>query len=732
MTMSIPSQDKPLTNRLVASFVIKTPKNPGALLEDLALYDNESWNEPRGFAKPVKAISLPQDVPSTSDRCLIELENRVQRLMEAHLAPTQPTQVKQKHFPHVRSIVGPHDTQYCNGKNPEQSFCEYASSRVTDEAGGLMSNFMASQDARLSKFEADFKQQQSEMTNKIDIVLKAITDRMAGALHSDTTSLLQTGMGIGTQQTEEPKPTLKDEFQDLYLNLPVLKVLAHALIYNAMLDKYVESLELGKNGSSFVQGEVSTKMEDPELFTLPCKLGDSKPFDTLADLGSCVNIIPLYLFKKLNIGLLEETNHIFGLADETKSYPVRIVKDVEVHIGKLKLLNDFYVIDIKKDPETPLIVGRGFLATANTIIDYRKAKIAVGEGITRSSKVARGYRQEEGIDFEESFAPVATLEAVRIFLVFATHMNMIVYQMEHSSLIPLSRGSFVVIVGMDCLSKRKFVIVCHEKVVRILMEGDEILRVYGERTLGAAKALMNAKVDEPRISDVPVVRDFTDVFSEDLSMTTTTTRAPVLFMKKKDGSFRMCIDHRELNKLTVKNRYPLPRIDDLFDQLQRACHFSKIDLRSGYHQLRVIEDAILNTAFRTRYERFESTVMPFGLTNAPAVLMDLMNRVCEPYLGRFVLIFIDDILAYSKSKEEHEVHLKLVLESLRKEKLYAKFSKSNVVGDGLSRKERVKSRRVRGMILAAQRSVMDEAHASRYLVHPGADKTYYNLGDMYW
>ncbi|GKB46978.1 MAK10-like protein, partial [Tanacetum coccineum] len=123
-------------------------------------------------------------------------------------------------------------------------------------------------------------------------------------------------------------------------------------------------------------------MEDPGLFTLPCRLGDSKPFDTLTDLKSCVNIIPLYLFKKLNIRLLEETGHIFGLADRTKSYPVGIVKDVEVHIVKLKLLNDFYVIDMKKDPKTLLLVGRGFLATVNAIIDCRMAKIAVGIGIT--------------------------------------------------------------------------------------------------------------------------------------------------------------------------------------------------------------------------------------------------------------------------------------------------------------------------------------------------------------
>ncbi|KAM0035347.1 putative nucleotidyltransferase, Ribonuclease H [Helianthus debilis subsp. tardiflorus] len=150
---------------------------------------------------------------------------------------------------------------------------------------------------------------------------------------------------------------------------------------------------------------------------------------------------------------------------------------------------------------------------------------------------------------------------------------------------------------------------------------------------------------------------------------------PVLFVKKKDDSFRMCIDYRELNKLTVKNHYPLPRIDDLFDQLQGATCFSKIDLRSGYHQLHVLEEDILKTAFRTRYGHYEFVVMPFGLTNAPAVFMDLMNRVCKPYLDRFVIVFIDDILIYSKTRIDHECHLRLILELLRGEKLYAKFSK---------------------------------------------------------
>nr|GFB55966.1 putative reverse transcriptase domain-containing protein [Tanacetum cinerariifolium] len=151
--------------------------------------------------------------------------------------------------------------------------------------------------------------------------------------------------------------------------------------------------------------------------------------------------------------------------------------------------------------------------------------------------------------------------------------------------------------------------------------------------------------------------------------------ALVLFVKKKDGSFRMCIDYRELNKLTVKNRYPLPRIDDLFDQLQGSSVYSKIDLRSGYHQLRVREEDIPKTAFRTRYGHFEFQVMPFGLTNAPAVFMDLMNQVCKPYVDKFVIVFIDDILIYSRDKKEHEEHLKAILELLKKEELYTKFSK---------------------------------------------------------
>ncbi|GKC30694.1 putative reverse transcriptase domain-containing protein, partial [Tanacetum coccineum] len=230
---------------------------------------------------------------------------------------------------------------------------------------------------------------------------------------------------------------------------------------------------------------------------------------------------------------------------------------------------------------------------------------------------------------------------------------------------------------------------------------------------------------EKRLEDVPIVRDFPEVFPEDLPglppprevefhidlipgvapvarapyrLTPSEMKelskqlqelsekgfirpssspwgAPVLFVKKKDGSFRMCIDYRELNKLTIKNRYPLPRIDDLFDQLQGSSVYSKIDLRSGYHQLRIREEDIPITAFRTRYGHYEFQVMPFGLTNAPAVFMDLMNRVCKPYLDKFVIVFIDDILIYSKNKEEHGKHLKTILNLLGLAGYYRRFIK---------------------------------------------------------
>ncbi|GJX01639.1 putative reverse transcriptase domain-containing protein [Tanacetum coccineum] len=275
-------------------------------------------------------------------------------------------------------------------------------------------------------------------------------------------------------------------------------------------------------------------------------------------------------------------------------------------------------------------------------------------------------------------------------------------------LMPVPLGSFDVIIGMDWLAKYHGVIICDEKIVRVPF-GREMLIFKGNGNNKREDSRLNIisctkaqeylskgcdvflahitkkeakdKSEEKRLEDVPIVRDFPEVFHEDLPgipparqvefqidlvpelsdkgfirPSSSPWGTPVLFIKKKDGSFCMCIDYRKLNKLTVKNRYPLPRIDDLFDQLQRSSVYSKIELQSGYHQLRVHEEDIPKTAFRTRYGHYEFQVMPFGLTNAPAIFMDLMNQVC-------------------RNKKEHEEHLKLILELLKKEELYAKFSK---------------------------------------------------------
>ncbi|GJR97939.1 putative reverse transcriptase domain-containing protein [Tanacetum coccineum] len=245
-------------------------------------------------------------------------------------------------------------------------------------------------------------------------------------------------------------------------------------------------------------------------------------------------------------------------------------------------------------------------------------------------------------------------------------------------LIPVELGSFDVIIDMDWLAKYHTLIICDEKVVRIPY-GNETQR-YIKKGCQVYLAQVTSKkaedkLKERRLEDVPIVREFSKVFPEDLPRLLPARQPRRRSEPTQPGWVQPCIDYRELNKLTVKNRYPLPRIDNLFDQLQGSRVYSKIDLRSGYHQLRVHEEDISKTTFRTHYGYYEFQVMPFGLTNAPAVFMDLMNRVCKPYLDRFMLVLIDDIFIYSKSIKEHEGHLKLILNLLKKQELYAKFSK---------------------------------------------------------
>ncbi|KAL0556646.1 hypothetical protein IC582_005160 [Cucumis melo] len=313
------------------------------------------------------------------------------------------------------------------------------------------------------------------------------------------------------------------------------------------------------------------------------------------------------------------------------------------------------------------------------------------------------------------------------------------------TLIVLDMLDFDVILGMDWLAANHASIDCSRKEVTFnppslasfkfkgggskslpqIISAIRASKLLSQGTWGILASVVDTREADVSLSSEPVVRDYPDVFPEELPGlpphrevefaielepgTVPISRAPyrmapaelkelkvqlqelldkgfirpsvspwgapVLFVKKKDGSMRLCIDYRELNKVTVKNRYPLPRIDDLFDQLQGATVFSKIDLRSGYHQLRIKDEDVPKTAFRSRYGHYEFIVMSFGLTNAPAVFMDLMNRVFREFLDTFVIVFIDDILIYSKTEAEHEEHLRLVLQTLRDNKLYAKFSK---------------------------------------------------------
>src|SRR5512139_3644781 len=289
-----------------------------------------------------------------------------------------------------------------------------------------------------------------------------------------------------------------------------------------------------------------------------------------------------------------------------------------------------------------------------------------------------------------------------------------------ANLILLESKDLDVILGMDWLARHKGVIDCANRKVTLTSNDGRVVTVHA-----MSSEFLRSRLNQITLEEIPIVREYPDVFPDDLpgmppkrdiefriDLVPGTTPihkrpyrmaanelaevkrqvddllqkgyirpssspwgAPVIFVEKKDHTQRMCVDYRALNDVTIKNKYPLPRIDDLFDQLKGATVFSKIDLRSGYHQLRIKEEDIPKTAFTTRYGLFECTVMSFGLTNAPAFFMNLMNKVFMEYLDKFVVVFIDDILIYSQSEEDHQHHLRLVLGKLREHQLYAKLSK---------------------------------------------------------
>jgi hypothetical protein len=289
-----------------------------------------------------------------------------------------------------------------------------------------------------------------------------------------------------------------------------------------------------------------------------------------------------------------------------------------------------------------------------------------------------------------------------------------------SNLVVLKSWGIDVILGMDSLRKYDGVIQCREKSVHLTSPQRDRIEFIAAPS-PTRKEMVNSMKGKA-MEDIKVVNEYSDVFLDDLpgmppdrdiefsiellpSTAPISKRpyrmdvkdlaelkkqieeliskgficpssspwgAPTLFVDKKDGSRRICVDYRSLNEITMKNKYPLPRIEDLFDQMRGAKVFSKIDLRSGYHQLKILMEDIPKIAFTSRYGMYEFTVMSFGLTNAPAYFMYLVNKIFVEYLDKFVVVFVDDILVFSRNEEEHEEHLRFVLQKLREHQLYAK------------------------------------------------------------
>nr|GEX20946.1 putative reverse transcriptase domain-containing protein [Tanacetum cinerariifolium] len=454
---------------------------------------------------------------------------------------------------------------------------------------------------------------------------------------------------------------------------------------------------------------------------------------------------------------------------------------------------------------------------------------------------------ELGFRYEIKIASGQLVEVDNVIKGYKLKIEGLVFNID---LIPFGHMSFDLIIGMDWLPNKKAKIICHEKVVRIPLLDDKVLRVLGERLKEEAILLISVKASDKKQGEIVVI----ELIPRVVPIEKSPYRLAPSELEELSGQLKELRDKGFIQPSSSSWGASV-LIDDLFDQL-RGSHFSsKIDLRSRYHHLRVHEDDILKTAFRTRYRHFKFTVMPFGLTNAPAVFFDLMNRVCKPNLDMFVIVFIDDILIYSKTQEEHVEHLRFIENfskiaksltiftqkcktfdwgakqenvfptlkdklcnapvpallngpkdfmiycdssslglgcMLMPRELFSDYNceiryhpgKTNVVADSLSRKERVKPKRVRAMnmifqssikdrILMAQKEVvdgsaglqkgldemieqksdgtlyyldqiwvplkgdvrtliMDEAHKLKYFVHPGADKMYYDLRDRYW
>jgi hypothetical protein len=384
----------------------------------------------------------------------------------------------------------------------------------------------------------------------------------------------------------------------------------------------------------------------------------------LIDSGSSGDFISTSFVNKHNIQTIDnDTNHknIILLADGTKCFSDKIVNSVDIKIGSYSDKNSFSLLGLN---QYDAILGMPWLEKTNPKIDFRNKSVKINNDNTTNNINNNSKSDNESNELVNSNDS--------LFFVYVS---------------ALDDGS----IDINCNN-----ISFSDGVTEIDKEVLQLLNKYSDVfPKDLPTGLPPSRIIDHRIDIIPgssppsmatyrmspseldeLKKQIQDLVSHGfIRPSKSPYGAPVLFVKKKDGSIRMCIDYRALNKITIKNKYPLPRVDELFDRLRGAQYFSKIDLRSGYHQVRIADEDVPKTAFRTRYGHFEFLVLPFGLTNAPATFMHMMQLIFKDQLDDFVIVFLDDILIFSKNKQDHIKHVNKVLSLLRENKLYAKQSK---------------------------------------------------------
>ncbi|GJZ79726.1 reverse transcriptase domain-containing protein [Tanacetum coccineum] len=667
-----------------------------ALLEDLALYDNESWNNPRDFAKPVKAIALPQDVPSTSDRRLIELENQVQCLMEAHLAPTQPTQVN-KITTSCEICSGPHDTQYCM-KDPEQAFVEYASSR-TDNAGGkcsktVMLTFIDQQTNSETPINFDSDDEDEEPTPQPKTQNpKPVKETPLPKPYKPKILYPQR---LRKEKMEAQYGKFLDVIRAVRINVPLIDVLAGMPNYGKFLKELISNKHkieqisaafLSDESSAMIQNKVPPKLGDPGSFLIPCNFNKTFSCNALADLGASINLMPYSLYAKLSL-----------------------------EIGKFTFSADFVILEMEEDSKVPLILGRPFLHTADAVVRVKQKQLNFIDVIDEILEEDFDALLDEGSKILHSIE--GTLLEEEIFAEFDEFMAMTAdensdsesdtedppfekitintdYKIKTSIEEPptdlklkplpdnleyvfLEEPSFLPVIISSQLSKEKknkliSVLKKHKQAFawkttdipgicpsfckhKIQLLDDKKPVVQKQRRLNpnmqevVKKEIMKLLdtgiiypiVDSPWVSPIHCV-------PKKGGITVVTNENDELVPTRTITGWRVCIDYRKLNEATAKDHFPLPFMDQMLERLAGNKYFCFLDGFFGYFQIPIDPNDQEKTTFTCPFGTYAYRRMPFGLCNAPTTFQRCMLAIFHDMIEESVEVFIGDFSVFGNS-----------------------------------------------------------------------------------